>query len=364
MLLAACVCLPIYSQAQEFNYHLDGHIKGLGNDTVVLNVMQRDENKGLTIELPARDDQFTYTGKAAGVLPVFAQIKSKRGEGNIFFFLDKGSIHIQGDMKELDYTSVTGTPINDDFNRGNQVVNSLYKKRQGVFKVMEGLDKNSDAFKANMLAVEKINREVLKYGMDYIQSNPSSMFSAMQLYLIFDKISVLEAETFLNSLKSPAKDLFLLAQLPGRIASRKKSEVGKPAPAFEINDVNGKVVKLSDYKGQYVLLDFWASWCVPCRKEIPGLKAGYEKYQNKGFKVISVSSDTNEKSWKKAISDEKVEYWIHVSDLKGLGNRIAGLYGVQPIPDNFLIDPNGNIIARNLFGKELEKKLGEVFAQE
>lgn len=141
-----------------------------------------------------------------------------------------------------------------------------------------------------------------------------------------------------------------------------KTGIGRTAADFTMNDVSGKPVKLSGLRGQYVLLDFWASWCGPCRKENPNVVKAYTDYHKKGLEIIAVSLDIKKDLWEKAISTDKLP-WIHVSDLKGFNNEAAILYGVNLVPTNFLLDPDGIIVARNLRGEDLEKKLAEIFKQ-
>jgi peroxiredoxin len=136
-------------------------------------------------------------------------------------------------------------------------------------------------------------------------------------------------------------------------------DYGTVAPEVSMPDVNGSTVTLSSLKGKYVLLDFWASWCGPCRGENPNVVAAYQRFKDKNFTILGVSLDNNKEQWQKAIAADGLT-WTQVSDLKGWSSAAAATYAVQSIPANFLIDPNGKIIARNLRGSQLEDKLQEV----
>jgi peroxiredoxin len=145
-----------------------------------------------------------------------------------------------------------------------------------------------------------------------------------------------------------------------RIGILKSVAIGQTAPDFEMNDTSGMAVALSSMKGKVVLVDFWASWCSPCRAENPNVVKAYQAYNKKGFDILGCSFDQNRDRWIKAIKDDRLT-WTHVSDLKGWGNAAGKLYGVGLIPANVLLDKDQQIIARNLRGEDLLKKLEELF---
>lgn len=140
-------------------------------------------------------------------------------------------------------------------------------------------------------------------------------------------------------------------------------QVGKEAPNFTLNDIDGKAISLTDLRGNYVLIDFWASWCRPCRMENPNVVRVYNKYHEKGFEILGVSLDRTKDAWVQAVEKDGLE-WLHVSDLKFWNSAAAQLYGVRGIPYTVLVDPDGNVVAQNLRGASLEAKLAELLGGE
>jgi thiol-disulfide isomerase/thioredoxin len=145
-------------------------------------------------------------------------------------------------------------------------------------------------------------------------------------------------------------------ELDSILAVLKRGSNGQKMIDFKQNQPDGSLVSFSSFKGKYVLVDFWASWCGPCRAENPRVLKAYNKYKDKGFTVLGISIDSKKDKWEKAISEDQMP-WIQVSDLKGSKNEIAVYYGIHAIPSNYLVDQNGVIIGRNLRGKDLEDKL-------
>lgn len=151
-----------------------------------------------------------------------------------------------------------------------------------------------------------------------------------------------------------------IMQMKQQLDEMRALSVGQVAPDFELPDPNGKMVKLSDLRGKYVLIDFWAAWCKPCRQENPNVVRLYNQYKDKGFEVFGVSLDRTKEDWVKAIADDQLT-WTHVSDLKYFNSAAAELYKIDAIPATYMIDPDGKIIARDLRGPSLENKLAELF---
>jgi thiol-disulfide isomerase/thioredoxin len=178
---------------------------------------------------------------------------------------------------------------------------------------------------------------------------------------MMNKISPDSADALYNQLSGRVKQTAILPFVRQQIDIKLRTGVGAVAPAFNIADIKNRILKSEDFKGKYLLLDFWASWCVPCRKQHPRLKEAYEKYNLKGFEILSVSIDEDSAKWKTAITEDGIP-WNNARDTnRGDARAVSKIYGVIPIPANFLISPEGRIVAINLDGDGLLEKLQEFF---
>ncbi|MCS3556555.1 MULTISPECIES: TlpA disulfide reductase family protein [unclassified Sphingobacterium] len=210
----------------------------------------------------------------------------------------------------------------------------------------------------------KSNEEATSALKQYIMENPKKIFSLYALKNLIELKTLPNAEivVLLNGMDQSIKETEAWKSCSNKISATSNTAIGEDAPAFIQNDVNGKPINLSDFKGKYVLIDFWASWCGPCRAENPNVVKAYEKFHGKGFEILGVSLDAKRDSWLEAITEDKLN-WTHVSDLKRFENSVAKLYGVDAIPQNFLVDPKGKIVAKNLRGKDLENSLAKFFGE-
>ncbi|WP_052353895.1 redoxin domain-containing protein [Flectobacillus major] len=191
-------------------------------------------------------------------------------------------------------------------------------------------------------------------------ARPNSLISAFIIYSYFTRAGSEEkAKTYYNLLAKNAQATYYGTNIKEFLDNSAKVDVGKMAPAFSMADTTGNAFTLASLKGKYVLVDFWASWCGPCRKENPNVVKAYNEYRDKNFEIVGVSLDDKKSNWVKAINADKLT-WVHVSDLKGWQNEAAKMYAVSAVPMNFLLDKNGKIIAKNLRSEELHKKLAEL----
>ncbi len=213
------------------------------------------------------------------------------------------------------------------------------------------------ALKSKADSLTAVRRVILK---GFIKSHPRSYIALTSLQEYTWDVDA-ETEILFKKLSPEVRNTLLGREMAKRIADQKTLKPGMIAPQFTQYDVNGKPVKLSDFSGKYVLLDFWASWCGPCRMQSPELVKTYSQYKNRNFTILGISLDEadGKEKWKKAISDDGMN-WTQVSDLKHWDNQVAKLYSIRALPETILIDPAGKIIAKSISGDELNKKLEEL----
>jgi peroxiredoxin len=263
---------------------------------------------------------------------------------------------------------VSGSPQNEAYSNYSQKLrnyNAVKQDQASRFQVARSQnDRVAIAKIQNEARVMAANESAMK--IEFINSNVNSSFSVMLLSELVSKkeITASEASELIGKLSPKISALTITKDLKKSLSEIKKSDVGGLAPDFSAPSPDGKIVSLQDALGKYTIIDFWASWCRPCRAENPNVVRVYNKYHDRGLNIISVSLDkAGQKSrWIKAIADDKMD-WYHVSNLKSWQDPIAQMYGVRSIPATFLLDENGNIIGKNLRGEALGSKIASLLGQ-
>lgn len=280
-------------------------------------------------------------------------------------FLDEG-ITVVNAKDSIANATLSGTSLNED----SQKLNSLLKETNAKNKALMNTYTNaSEEERADEGFMDKIQGEynaleaaaqVIKF--DFIKANPNSLLSVITLTeSAGPNVPVSEIDPIFKSLSAELQASPEGKALANQLDLARLTDIGSMAPEFTQNDTLGNPVSLASLRGKYVLLDFWASWCGPCRQENPNIVAAYQNYKDKNFTVLGVSLDreNDHEKWMKAIHDDNLT-WTQLSDLKFWKNEAAQLYGIRAIPQSYLLDPEGRIIAKNLRGKELHDKLAEL----
>ena len=328
VLFAAAIMMAAGAKAQQVNYTISGVSKDNGAKVMVIDAQAR-KMENATVE----NGKFSISGTA---------------EKNALLIIRNSSVSwmmpIINDgtpiTVNLNDTTVTGSAQNERLVRYDIDMNAAY----GKLGVKKGLEKIYNDEVNTMIPAAFVEQYLEEFGLEKLQK------------ILATKPVWANHPAVQNAIKE--------YEFEQADRAKKAAYIGKQFTDLEEPDTDGNMHKLSEYvgKGKWVLVDFWASWCAPCRAEMPNVVKAYEKYHDKGFDIVGLSFDNRKEPWVKAITDLKMP-WTHLSDLKGWKTVASGLYEVNSIPDNLLIDPQGKIVARGLRAQGLQDKLKEIFGE-
>ncbi|WP_249219679.1 peroxiredoxin [Chitinophaga sp. HK235] len=377
-MLAASMALPATAQTKRF-ITVSGKIKfpppREQQEKFPFLVQKQEGDDRVTIDTIRLKPDGTYSIKLDATRPQF-YILNEFEEDRLTVWANKENLRI--DFRGMDtafiriknppYVYIQGSEENNLINQVNFIVYRNYQSmiEIGRLQYKASLAKDTALERAmqdqygwlgddmderlKLLVKMYPNTPVLLYVLDYLHPRKDKELITAELGRLVKKYPYLEEA------KSKQVDMVKAE------AIARKTAIGATAINFTQNNVSGKAIQLTDYRGKYVLLDFWASWCGPCRAENPNVLDNYEKYHKKGLEILAVSLDDKKAAWLKAIKDDGLT-WEHVSDLKGWKNEVAKEYNIRAVPSNFLLDKDGKILAVNLRGEELTQKLEEIFGK-
>ncbi len=340
-------------------YEITGTVEGANDgDTVYLQKVDGRQLVKIDSAVISKGT-FTFKGAQDSAVNRYITYNSKGKEDLLMdFFLENGKIKIN---LTRDNDSATGTPNNDTYQKVRNMLNELNKQMAAVYESMSDTSLSDEQREAKTTEMNNLQEKMVAGIKESIKQNITNTVGIHLLKNNFYYLKENDLEPLLPQIPAQYKNDETIVKIADNINKMKATAVGKKFTDFTMQTPEGKSVKLSDYagKGKVVLVDFWASWCGPCRQEMPNLVEIYAKYKSKGFEIVGVSLDQTADAWKNGIKQLKMT-WPQMSDLKYWNCEGAKLYAVSSIPHTVLIGKDGTILDRGLRSEDLQKKLAEL----
>jgi len=368
-IVASCIflCQTVILSAQTltpkpFPVKVDGTIKGMDGQYIYIHHRENEVDK--TDSAKVVGGKFTLKTKSSYADVFWITFAREVGaQPNCFFFADQAPLKAKLKTDSLPFSEISGGALQSDFLTYRAIINSFVAVQVRMQNDYNVAVQNNDVNAQNAIRNEfqGLNVQYLNAIKGFVKTHPKSPVSAYIIQTDFNNPNIPIQETIeaVDLMDKSLESYHYYKGIQRRIEIARGTTVGYKAIDFTQNSIEGKPVSLSDFRGKYVLIDFWASWCRPCRMENPNVVAAYHKFKDKGFTILGVSMDSDAAKWQAAIQQDGL-VWTHVSDLKGWANEAGKLYGVTGIPANYLIDRDGKIVAKDLRGEALEQKLAEL----
>lgn len=365
-LLCLFLVFSLKGMCQEGNFTIKGKLTNPKTPAKIY--LLKAEDKTLLDSAEVKNGVFTFKRKIDGVFGAFLVLNKPTLDEPLdrrYVYLEQGTIQVNSPDESLRAATVVGSPTNDDEILFKKLVDNAVKPIQAEINKKQKeatLDQQkSESFKQELLLLENKEMEVVKNVIqDFIKKRTNSLVS---LYALIDFADVAEyavVNSLYEGLSSAIQNSPSGKRFAQRLSVLKKVSMGEVIPDLSLEDTSGVFINISSFKGNYVLIDVWASWCGPCRKENPNQLRAYNKYKGQNFKVVGLSLDNEKQKWRDAIKKDGLT-WTQLIDTAAWEGQIIKEFGLNGIPQNYLIDPNGVIIGKNLIGLDLHTKLAEVF---
>ncbi|MFA5418024.1 MAG: TlpA disulfide reductase family protein [Bacteroidales bacterium] len=342
------------------NFNIKLTITGTNGDSVFLR--QRVDGEMITYDSAVlKDNKAQLWGHVN--LPEFFYIAFNDNKSYFTIFVSPGDITVAGDYDDLQNVTITGSNAEDEYKEFIAATNDFDQQMAEMGQQYGQARQMGDTAKMAQIEREYSDADAMKTSFitNYAFEHPNSVVSAFEIMGTSYQYDLIMLDSIVSAFDPSISESFYVKKLQDYVNTLKRVQVGQPFVDFTLNNPDGVPTSLSSVVGKnYVLVDFWASWCSPCRAENPNVVAAYQKYHDKGFDVFGVSFDKSKEGWIKAVADDHLD-WTQVSDLKYWNSEAGKLYGIQSIPQNILISPEGIIIEKNLRGQDLQDKLEELF---
>lgn len=356
----------LFSCKDKSAFTISGTIKNPASLKLVY-LLEADSTQVKVVDSTSLSENGKFQFKQAALYPNLYKLRI--GESIYDLIAKNGDdIDFSTDLKDNTHAyTITGSDDSDKIKEFNRISNFYGEKNNKVVaeyqEKSQALGKQSDSLlKVYMPVFQKNMADYSAAVLKFVNDNKKSLagFYAATSLDVYKYEPQLVA--YADEIKGSFQDNPGVQQFIKQMEKAKPVSIGHKAPDFTTAGIDDKPVKLSDFKGKYVMVDFWASWCQPCRQENPNVVKQYNNFKSKGFNILGISLDKEKKDWQKAINDDKLT-WAHGSDLKGFEGPTELLYHIEAIPSNFIIDPQGVIVAKNITGADLEAFLNKTFSK-